>query len=77
MFRKFGTLNSRLLLYLQDKIAVAEKGLEEIDLHFSREEVGNVNNCSFRQEMIIEREQALEQIHLLIKEYSKDFRDQI
>lgn len=72
VFRKFGTLNSRLLLYLQDKIAVAEKELGEIDLHYSKEETGDVNNGSFRQEMIVERVQALERIHLLIKEYSKD-----
>lgn len=77
VFRKFGTLNSRLLLCLQDKIAVAEKELEEIDLHYSEGEVGDVNNGSFRQEMIVERVRALERIQPLIKEYSKDLQSNI
>jgi hypothetical protein len=71
VFRRYGILNTRLLLYLQDKIAVAEKELEDIDIRFAKKETGNVNNGSFRQEMIGERARVLEQIHDLIKEYSE------
>lgn len=76
VFRKFGTLNSRLLLYPLDKIIVTEKELVEIDLHYSREETGDVNNGSFEEEMLMVREQALERIHHLIIEYSKEALDQ-
>lgn len=71
VFRRYGILNTRILLYLQDKIAVAEKELEDFDIHFAKRETGDVNNGSFRQEMIGERERVLDRIHVLMKEYSK------
>lgn len=73
VFRKFGKLNVRLLLSLQDKVVVAERELEQIDLRYSKEEAGDVHNGSFRREMIVEREVALERIHNHLSKYSKTF----
>jgi hypothetical protein len=70
VFRRYGVLNARLLLSLQDKIAVEEKKLQDLELKLSRKESEDVHNGSFRQEMFGEREDALNEIYKLIKEYN-------
>ena len=71
IFRRFGTLNARLLLYLQDQIAVLEGNLEDLEATYADPTAADVNNGSFRQDPIPERKVLLDEILGKVKEYSK------
>ena len=71
LFRRFDAINARLLLYLQDKIAVLEEELEDLENTNSREEAGDIHNGSFRREALPERTALLEELDVLVGRYSK------
>lgn len=71
IFRRFSTVNARVLLFLQDRISVLESELHEVDLKHSRESAVDIHNGSFRQENEPRRPALLLEIHQLLKDYSK------
>jgi hypothetical protein len=71
IFRRFGSLNARLLLYLQDQIAVLEEKLGKLEEHHMSDEAKNIHHGSFRQEELPERTELLEAIDKKVREYSK------
>jgi hypothetical protein len=50
MVRRFGSLNARVALFLQDEIVQLETELDLIDATLSEEEMGMMNNGSFRKD---------------------------
>lgn len=70
VFRRYGTLNARLLLYLQDQIAVLEGDLEKLEAAHADPAAADVNNGSFRQDPIPGRKILLDKILEKVKEYS-------
>jgi hypothetical protein len=71
IFRRFGSLNARLLLYLQDQIAVLEEKLGKLEEQHMLEEAKDIHHGSFRQEALPERTELLEAIHKKVRDYSK------
>ncbi len=67
--RRFGSLHARVLLALQDDIAVCEERLHAIDYEYSRKEVQDIHNGSFRQEEVQERSDLVCSIRKKLKEY--------
>jgi hypothetical protein len=71
IFRRFGAINARLLLYLQDEICVLEKELEDLeDLH-AQDDARDIHNGSFRHEELPARTKLLEALNVKVREYSK------
>jgi hypothetical protein len=71
VFRHFGAVNARLLLYLQDEIAVLEQDLEELEILHSQDSAVDIHNGSFRQETLPQRKKLLDNLLVKVKEYSK------
>lgn len=71
IFRRFGALNARLLLYLQDEIAQLESELRGLENFYLSEEAADIHNGSFRQESLPQRSELLAAIHVRIRQYSK------
>jgi hypothetical protein len=71
IFRRFGAINARLLLYLQDEIAILEEELEELETECMAKGAEDVHNGSFRQEALPERTEILEALNVKIRQYSK------
>jgi hypothetical protein len=69
-FRRFGRLNARLLLYLQDEITVLEEKLEKLEEEHMVDSAEDVHHGSFRKEALPERKYLLEEIKVKILEYS-------
>ena len=67
--RRFGSLHARVLLALQDEIAVCEERLHAIDYKYSRKEVQDIHNGSFRQDEVHERSDLVCSIRKKLKEY--------
>lgn len=67
--RRFGSLHARVLLALQDEIAVCEKRLHAIDYEYSRKEVQDIHNGSFRQDEVHERSDLVYSIRKKLKEH--------
>jgi hypothetical protein len=70
IFRRFGSLNTRLLLYAQDKIAVLEEALEALEANHAQEGAKDIHNGSFRQEALPERKTLLEELNIEVRQYS-------
>lgn len=72
MFRRFGTLNARVLLSMQDDLVVAEEKLKELDSQYSQKDAPRQHNGSFRLESAqqTERKELLLDIKNKLKEYS-------
>ena len=70
IFRRFGVLNTRVLLLLQDEISVLEQELEDLDSTHSQPSAADIHNGSFRQESLPQRRTLLLDIHKKIREYS-------
>ncbi|ORY00305.1 hypothetical protein BCR34DRAFT_575896 [Clohesyomyces aquaticus] len=70
IFRRFGPLNTRVLLFLQDEIVQLENQLEDLDSDHSRKEAVDIHNGSFRQEAVPERVELLTKIHAKLKNYN-------
>ena len=71
IFRRFGALNARLLLYLQDEIVVLEEQLQQLEGIHASPAATDVHNGSFRQEAIPKRRELLEVISRKVRQYSK------
>lgn len=78
IFRRFGTLNARILLLLQDEICVAEAKLKSLDEEYSQKTAPRQHNGSFRKESVqqTERKTLLLEIKEKLKEYSTLWADQ-
>ncbi|KAI1750238.1 hypothetical protein F4782DRAFT_509773 [Xylaria castorea] len=70
IFRRFGTLNARICLLLQDKVSLLEQKLMNLDKEFSRREADPINNGSLRDD-IEERETLLKEIAYHLDKYNK------
>ncbi|KAH7412513.1 hypothetical protein BKA64DRAFT_330380 [Cadophora sp. MPI-SDFR-AT-0126] len=73
IFRRFGTLNARILLLLQDEICVAEAKLKSLDEEYSQKTAPRQHNGSFRKESVqqAERKNLLLEIKEKLKEYNE------
>jgi hypothetical protein len=71
VFRRFGAINARLLLYLQDEIVVLEEELEELEAECMAKNADDIHNGSFRQEALPERTEILEALNVKVRQYSK------
>jgi hypothetical protein len=71
VFRRYGTLNAGLLLYLQDQIAVHEGELRFLEDSHADTDAADVHNGSFQQDMVPERKVLLDKILAKVEEYSK------
>jgi hypothetical protein len=69
LLRRFGTLNSRVILGLQDEICKLEASLKELDTSYMNDPEP-INNGSFRQEAKEDRKALLNIIKDKLKEYS-------
>ena len=69
IFRRFGTLNTRLALALQDEISVFEQQLLDLDKGYSDKNGKDMNNGSFRDDMD-DRAELLERIREKMQRYS-------
>jgi hypothetical protein len=71
IFRRFGAINARLLLYLQDEIAVLEEELEELEAECVAKNAEDIHNGSFRLEALPERTEILEALNMKVRQYSE------
>ncbi|KAK7927862.1 phytase [Apiospora marii] len=69
VFRRFSVLNTRVLLSLQDKVCELEQKLLEIDKKYSKRDVEDFNNGTFRDDLP-EREELLEEIAGALSRYN-------
>lgn len=70
IFRRFGALNARILLLLQDEIAVLEQQLHYLDAKYASPEASDIHNGSFRLEALPQRSNILSEIQVKIQQYS-------
>ncbi len=70
VFRRFGAINARNLLRLQDRVVILEEALEELDRKLKRQETPNIHNGWFRQDYE-GREMILDKIQKALSEYSE------
>lgn len=70
IFRRFGTLNARVLLLLQDQISQLETKLKALDTQHSKKSARDIHNGSFRMEEVPQRTELLLEIHGKLKEYN-------
>jgi hypothetical protein len=60
VLRRFGTLNARVALSMQDKIVRLEEELEDMDRTYSDQTPGPVDNGSFRDDPFNDRKEMVE-----------------
>lgn len=70
ILRRFGALNARVALLLQDKIVELEAQLKELDAWYSSKSAGDFDNGTFRGDLE-DRSGLLDQIESALKRYSK------
>ncbi|KAI0185565.1 hypothetical protein EV127DRAFT_441135 [Xylaria flabelliformis] len=70
IFRRFGILNARVGLFLQDKISMLEQKLANLDREFSRRDADPINNGTLRDDME-ERETLLNEISYGLDRYNR------
>ena len=73
IFRRFGTLNARVLLLLQDELTVAETKLKTLDEEYSLKNAPRLHNGSFRIEQGEEKHQERRKLLLEIKDKVNDY----
>jgi hypothetical protein len=71
VIRRFGALSARVILALQDQLSALESDLLTIDRQLSSKDCLDVHNGSFRRDRDTERWLLIQQIHSMLKEYSK------
>ncbi len=69
IIRRFGALNARVTLALQDQVSVMEEQLKNLDSEFSRRDAADVHNGSFRDDQA-ERKRLVEEIGDVLMKYS-------
>ncbi|KAI0539624.1 hypothetical protein GGR58DRAFT_463552 [Xylaria digitata] len=70
IFRRFGALNARVGLLLQDKISLLEEKLVDMDKEYSRRDADPINNGSLRDD-IDERSALLNEVAYHLDKYNK------
>jgi hypothetical protein len=70
VFRRFGTLNTRIALVLQDKVSVLEEKLVALDTRYSQKEMDDFHNGTLRDELP-DREIVIDDIVVALHKYSK------
>lgn len=68
--RQFASLNARVVLALQDQIAVLETNLDELDAQYSKRDAEDLHNGSFRDDRD-DRTELIEKITTKLAKYSK------
>ena len=68
--RRFGSLNTRIALALQDQVSVLEEQLNELDKEYSRRDAQDLHNGSFRDDRE-DRTTLVEVICEKLMKYSK------
>lgn len=71
IFRRFGTLNTRISLLLQDEISALEDRLLELDKASTQRSAGDSNNGTMRNDPLFERATLLQDISQKIHRYSR------
>ena len=71
VLRRFGSLNARGLLGLQDQLSQIEEQLEALEDHLRSKDGPNVRNGSFREETQDERAQLVKLAQHVLHEYSQ------
>ncbi|KAH7390569.1 hypothetical protein BKA66DRAFT_568509 [Pyrenochaeta sp. MPI-SDFR-AT-0127] len=71
IFRRFGSLNARLILYLQDEIAVLEEKLETLEAENATDAAKDIHNGSFRQEVLPKRTMLLDVLNVKVRQYNE------
>ena len=71
VLRKFGSLNARVILALQDEIVALEQDLAALDDHWSQKTGPDCHNGSFRDDLGSPRSELLrKKIYGKLKDYS-------
>jgi hypothetical protein len=73
VLRRFKSLNTRVILYMQDGITKLEAELRGLDLQHSRVDAEDIHNGSFRHDALLRRKEIIDQALQKLKEYSKSF----
>lgn len=73
IFRRFGILNARVLLLLQDELTVAETKLKTLDEEYSLKNAPRLHNGSFRIEQGEEKQQERRRLLLEIKDKVSEY----
>lgn len=68
IFRRFGSLNARLLLYLQDEIAVLEQNLEQMETGYAVDGARDIHNGTFRHETLPKRTELLATLNTKVRQ---------
>ncbi|KAF9695172.1 hypothetical protein EKO04_007093 [Ascochyta lentis] len=71
IYRRFGTLNARLLLRLQDQIAELEERLEALEKEHAGPTAPDTNNGTFRNDPLLERKAILDEMNSRVREYNE------
>ncbi|KAE9364244.1 hypothetical protein N431DRAFT_421114 [Stipitochalara longipes BDJ] len=71
VFRRFGALNARILLALQDDLCVLEERLKELDNKYSLKSAPRIHNGSFRYDQQVDRILIIDEIKETLKEYNQ------
>ncbi|CAI7644902.1 unnamed protein product [Penicillium pancosmium] len=70
ILRSFKTLNTRILLKMQDEICQLEEELDGIDKIYAQESMTPVNNGSFRHDVVERRQEILTEAGEKLKQYT-------
>jgi len=70
VIRRFGTLNARVILAMQDRISELEEQLDALDEQYSVLSCEDLNNGSFRDEPKQDRMDIINQLKPALLEYS-------
>jgi len=70
VIRRFGALNARVILALQDDISQLEEQLASLENLYSSKDYEDINNGSFRQESKPGRAAIIRELKVKLKEYS-------
>lgn len=73
VIRRFGTLNARIILALQDQLSQLEETLNKLDTKYSQVDWQDVNNGSFREDTQADRRTIISDIRTALLEYSMPF----
>lgn len=73
IFRRFGTLNARIILALQGDLSVAEEKLKKLDEDYSQKTAPRLYNGSFRHEKDKAQQQERRKLLFEIKDKMKEY----
>ena len=77
VIRRFGTLNARIILALQDQLSQLEESLNALDMKYSHVECPDLNNGSFREDPKADRRKIIGDIKTALLEYSRFYSPEL